>query len=203
MFLLDLLQALLAPDLATFLAVFSWLVQHCQQEAAITKLVSPKSLLLSLSKLMDGKTSLGSLPMANLLVSSYHWLSHPGWQGGGCQPFLPGPPPLPHTPPGEDPAMADQFLKGETMSVYQVVAATRELQLHNLLLKLQFSASRRYLLHRHCLPLEELVCHGWVLSRRRVGKRRRPRKERLTASALPARVGKPMVGGDQEVSHWD
>ena len=31
--------------------VFSLLVQHCQQEAASTKLVSSKSLLLSLSKL--------------------------------------------------------------------------------------------------------------------------------------------------------
>ena len=45
MFPLDLLQqlvSLLAPDLATFLAVFSLLVQHCQQEAASTKLVSSK-----------------------------------------------------------------------------------------------------------------------------------------------------------------
>ena len=45
MFPLDLLQqlvSLLAPDLATFLTVFSPLVQHCQQEAASTKLVSPK-----------------------------------------------------------------------------------------------------------------------------------------------------------------
>ena len=54
MFPPDLLQQLvllLAPDLATFLAVFSPLVQHCQQEAASTQLVvSPKfqSLLLSL-----------------------------------------------------------------------------------------------------------------------------------------------------------
>ena len=31
------LVSLLAPDLATFLAVFSPLVQHCQQEAASTK----------------------------------------------------------------------------------------------------------------------------------------------------------------------
>ena len=42
MFLLNLLQQelvlLLAPDLATFLAVFSLLVQHCQQEAACTNL---------------------------------------------------------------------------------------------------------------------------------------------------------------------
>ena len=41
MFLLDLLQELvllLAPNLAIFLAVFSLLVQHCQQEAAGTNL---------------------------------------------------------------------------------------------------------------------------------------------------------------------
>ena len=54
MFPLDLLQelvSLLAPDFATFFAVFSPLVQHCQQEAVSTKLVSPKfqSPLLSLS----------------------------------------------------------------------------------------------------------------------------------------------------------
>ena len=64
------LVSLLAPDTAAFLTVFSPLVQHCQQEAASTKLVSPKfqSLLLSLSKLM------GSRPVAaaDLLVSSDH-----------------------------------------------------------------------------------------------------------------------------------
>ena len=75
MFPPDLLQelvSLLAPDMAAFLTVFSPLVQHCQQEAASTKLVSPKfqSPLLSLSKLMDVKTSSGSRPVANLLVSS-------------------------------------------------------------------------------------------------------------------------------------
>ena len=45
------LVLLLAPDTAAFLTVFSPLVQHCQQEAASTKLVSPKfqSLLFSLS----------------------------------------------------------------------------------------------------------------------------------------------------------
>ena len=36
------LVSLLAPDTAAFLTVFSLLVQHCQQEAASTKLVSPK-----------------------------------------------------------------------------------------------------------------------------------------------------------------
>ena len=29
-------------------------------------------------------------PVANLLVSSDHWLSVPGWRGGGGQPLLPG-----------------------------------------------------------------------------------------------------------------
>ena len=46
MFLPDLLQelvSLLAPHMAAFLTVFSPLVQHCQQEAASTKLVSPAS----------------------------------------------------------------------------------------------------------------------------------------------------------------
>ena len=44
MFPPDLLQELvllLALDMAAFLTVFSLLVQHCQQEAASTKLVSP------------------------------------------------------------------------------------------------------------------------------------------------------------------
>ena len=54
MFLPDLLQelvSLLAPDTAAFLTVFSLLMQHCQQEASSSKLVSPKyqSPLLSLS----------------------------------------------------------------------------------------------------------------------------------------------------------
>ena len=80
----DLLQelvSLLAPTTAAFLtALFSLLVQNCQQEPASTKLVSPKfqSPLLSLSKLMNVKTSSGSCPVANLLVSSDHWLADPG-----------------------------------------------------------------------------------------------------------------------------
>ena len=74
MFPPDLLQELvllLTRDTAAFLTVFSplvQLVQHCQQEAASTKLVSPK--FQSPSKLMDVKASLGSRPVANLLVSS-------------------------------------------------------------------------------------------------------------------------------------
>ena len=87
MFPLDLLQ-----ELATFLAVFSPLVQHFQQEAA-----SSKSLLLPLSQLMDVKSSSGSRPVADCC------LADPGWWGGGRQPPLPGPLPLPHPPPGEGP----------------------------------------------------------------------------------------------------
>ena len=59
--------------------------------------------------------------------------------------------------------MADQFLKGETMTVHQVEAATTELQLHDLLLGLQLSGGCLYLVHHHGLPLEELVRHGQVL----------------------------------------
>ena len=39
-------------------------MQHCQQEVASTKLVRPMSLLLSLSKLMDVKTSLAPCQVA-------------------------------------------------------------------------------------------------------------------------------------------
>ena len=53
-------------------------------------MVSPKiqstDLLLSLSKLMDVKTSSGSIPAANLLVSSDHLLADltlAGWRGRG------------------------------------------------------------------------------------------------------------------------
>ena len=81
------LVSLLAPDTAAFLTVFSLLVQHCQQEAASTKLVSPKfqsPLLSLLSQLMDVKTSSGFRPVAvaNLQVSSDHWLADPGWLAG-------------------------------------------------------------------------------------------------------------------------
>ena len=59
--------------------------------------------------------------------------------------------------------MADQFLKGETMTVHQVEATTSELQLHDLLLGLQLSGGCLYLVHHHGLPLEELVRYSWVL----------------------------------------
>ena len=81
MFKLDLLQqelvSLLARDTEALLTVFGPLVQHCQQEAASTKLVSSKfwSLLLSLSKLMDLKTSLGSCPVAIQALACRCWLA--------------------------------------------------------------------------------------------------------------------------------
>ena len=43
---------------------------------------APSSSLQSLSKLMDVQASLGSCPVANLLVSSDHWLADPGWLAG-------------------------------------------------------------------------------------------------------------------------
>ena len=87
----------------------------------------------------------------------------------------------------KDPAVADQFLKGETILLHQVEAATRELQLHDLLLGLQFCTNI-------VSPLRNWSATAGSFSWRRVGKRKRPRKERLKTSALPARVGKPMVG---------
>ena len=120
MFLTDLLQelvSLLGLDTAAFLTVFSLLVQHCQQEAASTKMVSPKfqSPLFSLSKLMDVNTSLESCLVAHLLVLFDHWLADPGWLAGrgGHQPLLPGWASYFSLFPLEDPAMADQFLKRE------------------------------------------------------------------------------------------
>ena len=59
--------------------------------------------------------------------------------------------------------MADQFLKGETMTVHWVEATTNELQLHGLLLGLQLTGGCLYPVHHHGLPLEELVRHGRVL----------------------------------------
>ena len=65
----------------------------------------------------------------------------------------------------EDPAVADQFLKGKTVTVHQVEATTSELQLHYLLLGLRLSDGCLYLMHHYGLPLEELVCHSRVLHR--------------------------------------
>ena len=58
--------------------------------------------------------------MANLLVSSDHWLADPSLLAGGAEvvslSFL-GLFPFSTLFLVEDPAMADQFLKGETMMV--------------------------------------------------------------------------------------
>ena len=58
-----------------------------------------------------------------------------------------------------DPAVTDQYFKG---TMHQVKAANSELQLLDLLLRLQLAGGRLHLVHRHGLPLEELVCHGRV-----------------------------------------
>ena len=65
----------------------------CQDQAG-----KPQSLLLSLSKMMDGKTSSGSCPVADLLD---HWLADLGCRGRGRQPLLPGPLHPSHPPTGE------------------------------------------------------------------------------------------------------
>ena len=102
MFPLDLLQnlvSLLVPDTAAFLTVFGLLVQHCQQEAANTKLVSPKSLLLSLSKLMDVKTSSGSRSVAWSPLTAVLLTLAGGAEVVSLPSLVPGP--LPPPPPGE------------------------------------------------------------------------------------------------------
>ena len=113
------LVSLLAPDTAAFLTVFSPLVQHCQQEAASTKLVSPKfqSLLLSLSQLMDVKTSLGSRPVAvaHLLVSFNHWFADPDLMAGRASSSSPT------LFPVEDSAVVEQFLKGASLPLEELV----------------------------------------------------------------------------------
>merc|ERR1712235_226964 len=74
MYPLDLLQelvSLLAPDLATFLTVFGPLVQHCQQEAARTKLVSQVSVSAVVFVQVDGhEDQLRVSPSAQLATMS-------------------------------------------------------------------------------------------------------------------------------------
>ena len=69
---------------------------------------------------MDVKPSSGSrqVAVANLLVSSNHWLA--GWQGRGRQPLAKGLFLFSTLFLVEDQAVTDQFLKGETMMVHQV-----------------------------------------------------------------------------------
>ena len=79
----------------------------------------------------------------------------------------------------KDLAVADQFLKGEIMMVHQVEAAASSLVATSTWCTIMiWPATAR------------------SLSRRRVGKRKRPREGRLTTSAPPARVSKTAVG------HW-
>ena len=52
-------------------------------------------------------------------------------------------------------------------------------------------------------PLRNWSTETGSFSRRRVGKRKRPREWRLKTSALPARDSKTVVRGDQEVGHWE
>ena len=85
--------------------------------------------------------------------------------------------------------MVDQFLKGETMTVHQVEAAASSLVAASTWCTIMIS------------PLRNWSTAG-SLSRRRVGKRKRPREGRLTTSAPPARVSKTAVRGEQEVGHW-
>ena len=61
--------------------------------------------------------------------------------------------------PERDPAVADQFLKGETMTVHQVKAAASELQPQQEVEQLQLAVGRLHLVH---CPLEVLVCHSRV-----------------------------------------
>ena len=70
---------------------------------------------------MEVKTSWS---LAQCQISWFHptsgtvyLVSDPGWRGGGCQPLLPGPLPLPNHLPEEDLAVADQYLEAETMTV--------------------------------------------------------------------------------------
>ena len=50
-------------------------------------------------------------------------------------------------------------------------------------------------------PLRNWSTTAGSFSRRRVGKRKRPREWRVKTSTLPARDSKTVVRGDQEVGH--
>ena len=77
------------------------------------------------------------MAVANLLVSSDHWLADPSWRGEIVSLSFLGLFLFPTLFMEQDSAAADQFLKGETMHLY--------------------------LVHPHGLPLEELVRHSRVL----------------------------------------
>merc|ERR1712155_304422 len=94
------------PDSAAFLNVFGPLVQHCQRkhQAGQPQFQSP---LLSLSKLMDVKTSSRSRPVQWPTSWSHPTTGLPTLSGRAevvsLLPPLPGPLPLPHPPLGEGP----------------------------------------------------------------------------------------------------
>ena len=90
----------------------------------------------------------------------------------------------------KDPAVVDQFLKGETMIVHQVEVAASSLVAASTWCTIMVS------------PLRNRSTETGSFSRRRVGKRKRPREWRVKTSALPARDSKTVVRGDQEVGHW-
>lgn len=123
----------LASDPASISAVFSPILRHCQSEAVRSRLVSPRfqTPLITLSRLIDVKTSSGSRPIADLLVSSPYWLPASLTQAGGVEmvnlsflgPFL-----SPTVFPEEDSGVAEQYLKGDTLTVHMVKSATGELQ---------------------------------------------------------------------------
>ena len=132
----DLLQdlvSLLASDPASLSAVFYPVLRHCQSEAVRTRLVSTRfqTPLLTLSRLIDVKTSSGSRPIADLLVSSPNWLPDSLTPASGTEivslsflgPFL-----SPTVFPEEDSGVAEQYLNGETLTAQMVKSATGELQ---------------------------------------------------------------------------
>ena len=126
MFPLDLLQELLSPGTAVFSIVFGPLEQQCQQEAASTKLVSPAQPQVLVSAAVSLQTDghedqLGSRPVSDLLVSSNQWHCLPcvrpwlaGWRLSASPSWSH---PSPTLFPEEDPAVSDQYLTGETMTV--------------------------------------------------------------------------------------
>ena len=80
----------------------------------------------------------------------------------------------------KDPAVVDQFLKGETMIVHQVEAAASSLVAASTWCTIMVS------------PLRNWSAMAGSSTRKRVEKRKRPRSERLTTPALPA--SQPVVG---------
>ena len=174
MFHLDLLQqeqvSLLAPDTEAFLTVFGPLVQHCRHHQAGQPQVSA-----AVSVQTDGhEDQLGVSPSGQPpgLIQPLHLLADPGWPKEVISLSFIGLFLFPTLLLEKDLSMVDQFLKGETMTV---------------------AASTWCWCTVMVSPLRNWSATAGSFSRRRVGKRKRSRKERLTTFALPARVGKPVV----------